>query len=148
MLAGKALIVALESVVAGRAVHVLFTAENIRAVEAIQVGLGNLRHQAPVWDRLSHSIDGSLSREGQAVRQEKHPQPKHPPLTVCWPPHHAGGLGVEVLHDVLDAVPEILQELLSNARLRVQLRDAEMDAGQEGEKAGINHLQYTQLHLF
>lgn len=100
MLAGKAQIVTLQSVVAGRAVHVLFTAGNIRAVEAIQVRLGNLCYQAPVWDGLGHSVDGS----------------------------HAGGLGVEVLHDVLNAVPDILQELLSHARLRVQLRDAEVDA--------------------
>lgn len=104
MLAGKAPIIALQSVVAGRAVHVLFTAGNICAVEAIQVCLGNLRYQAPVWDGLGHSINGS----------------------------HASGLGIEVLHDVLDAVPDILQELLSNAGLCVQLRDAEMDAGQAG----------------
>lgn len=51
---------------------------------------------------------------------------------MCWPPHHASGLGTEVLHDVLDAVPDILQELLSNAGLCVQLCDAEMDAGQAG----------------
>lgn len=76
MLAGKALMVALQSVVAGRAVHVLVTAENIRAVEAVQVRLGNLRHQAPVWDRLCHPIDGSLGREEQAVTQEKRPQPR------------------------------------------------------------------------
>lgn len=69
-------------------------------------------------------------------------------LTECWPPHHAGGLGVEVLHDVLDAVPDVLQELLSNARLCVQLCDAEVDAGQAGQRAQINHLQYTQLHVF
>lgn len=70
MLAGKAPIVALQSVVAGRAVHVLFTARNIRAVEAIQVRLRNLRYQAPVWDGLGHSIDGSLSREEEVVTQD------------------------------------------------------------------------------
>lgn len=73
MLAGKAPIVALQSVAAGRAVHVLFTAGNICAVEAIQVRLGNLRYQAPVWDGLGHSVNGSLSREEQAVTQEKRP---------------------------------------------------------------------------
>lgn len=133
--------------VAGRAVHVFFTAGNICAVEAIQVGLGNLCHQAPVRDGLCHSIDGSLSREEQAVTQKEHPQPKHPLLMACWPPHHARGLGVEVLHDVLDAVPDILQELLGNAGLGVQLCDAEVDAGRAGQRADINHLQDTQLHL-
>lgn len=63
VLAGKAPIAAPQSVVAGRAVHVLFAARNIRAVEAVQVRLRNLRYQAPVWDRLGHSIDCALSRE-------------------------------------------------------------------------------------
>lgn len=100
VLAGKALIAAPQSVVAGRAVHVLFTARNIRAVEAVQVRLRNLRYQAPVWDRLGHSIDCA----------------------------HACGLGAEVLHDLLDAVSDVSQELLGNPGLCVQLRNAEVNA--------------------
>lgn len=67
MLTGKAPIVALQSAVARRAVHVLFTTRNFGAVQAIQVGQRNLRYQASVGDGLGHSVDGSLSGEEEVV---------------------------------------------------------------------------------
>lgn len=78
---------------------------------------------------------------------EKHAHPKHT-LTICWPPYHACGLGIEVLHDLLNAVFDIFQELFSNTGLRVQLCNAEMNTGQGGERAKINHPKYVQLHVF
>lgn len=151
VLAGKAPIAAPQSVVAGRAVHVLFTARNIRAVEAVQVRLRNLRYQAPVWDRLGHSIDCALSREEKrrllrGIRET--PSPHAHPLATCWSPYHACGLGAEVLHDLLDAVSDVSQELLGNPGLCVQLRNAEVNAGWAGERGKIHHLKYGQHHVF
>lgn len=78
---------------------------------------------------------------------EKHTCPKHT-LTTWWPPYHACGLGVKVLHDLLNAVFDIFQELFSNTGLCVQLCNAEMNTGQAGERGEINHLKYIQLHIF
>lgn len=74
----------------------------------------------------------------------KHAHATHPCYILA--PYHACGLGVEVFHDVLNAVFDIFQELLSHAWFRVQLRNAEMNAGRQrrGEKGDISHLVYIQ----
>lgn len=59
-------------------------------------------------------------------------------LTVHWSaPYHACGLGIEVLHDIRDAVLDVLQEALGNTGLGVQLRDAEVNAGQGRDRAEV-----------
>lgn len=78
---------------------------------------------------------------------EKQAHPKHT-LSIRWAPYHACGLGLEVLHDLLNAVFDVFQELFSNTGLCVQLRNAEMNAGQAGERGEINHFKYVQLRIF
>lgn len=79
---------------------------------------------------------------GSLMLSEKHTHPKHT-FTPYWPPYHACGLGIEVLHDILNAVFDILQELFGNTGLRVQLRNAEMNAGEAGERLTISPVYST-----